>query len=273
VVKFSIIGVAVGSLLIILVGSQLGGAEPPFDKKILDFEWEVLHESTPRVLYTRHFLTDEECESVVNMSLPYFQRSQVAAYDKGQQGATKLNIVDNARTSSGTWISRLNMNFVIRKFTKRISHWSQLAPDHGEDIQVLEYKIGQEYKPHVDYFDPKYYEHFLQNGGQRIASVLCFLNDVPAGGETIFPYVNLKVKPKKGAAILWYNAFPNGTLDATSAHGGAPVMEGVKYVAIQWMRQYRRTSSSQVEKFKGKDQTKIIIGDNSLTFHFILNIH
>jgi len=90
------------------------------------------------------------------------------------------------------------------------------------------------------FFDPEIYAAFLKDGGQRFCSVLCFLNDVTEGGETLFPSIDLAVKPKKGAAILWYNTFPNGTLDRRSVHGGNSVVEGVKYVAIQWMRMLPR---------------------------------
>ncbi len=82
-------------------------------------------------------------------------------------------------------------------------------------FQILQYDIGQQYVAHFDWFDPVHFGHYLENGGQRVATVLvrsihlsrdqCFLNDVEEGGETEFPAVNLRVAPKKGAAILWYN--------------------------------------------------------------------
>ncbi len=62
------------------------------------------------------------------------------------------------------------------------------------------------------------------------------MNDVEEGGETIFPQVKISVKPKKGAAIIWWNSI-NGTLDPASLHGGSPVLKGTKYVAVQWLRE------------------------------------
>ena len=80
----------------------------------------------------------------------------------------------------------------------------------------------------MDYFDPKKYgDELLKNGGQRIVSILCYLNDVPEGGETTFPFINLDVKPIKGSAVMWYNADLEGNLDATSLHAGKPVLQGL----------------------------------------------
>nr|WP_239094238.1 2OG-Fe(II) oxygenase [Bacillus sp. B15-48] len=52
-------------------------------------------------------------------------------------------------------------------------------------MQVLNYWIGEEYKPHFDYFSPNKVDH--DKGGQRVATFLIYLNDVKAGGETEFP--------------------------------------------------------------------------------------
>jgi len=201
------------------------------------FQIEVLHESRPRILLARNFLTDKECDKIIELAADSLRRSTVAS--SKQAGGNSR--VDDVRTSSGAWLSRGSSEPAVKKFLNRVSQWTALPKDHGEDIQVLRYETGQQYKPHVDYFDPNIYPQHLEHGGQRIASVLCFLNDVEKGGETIFPNPDIKVKPEKGSAVLWFNAHLNGTLDPTSLHGGAPVGEGsMKYVAVQWMRQLKR---------------------------------
>jgi len=212
---------------------------PPVMDEDDPFEYEVLHERKPRVLWAAKLLTHKECDRIVELALPTFQRSQVAQYNKGSGGKNN-DYVDNVRTSSGAWLSRFSDDFAVKKFVTRVSQWSGIPPNHGEDVQVLQYQIGQEYKPHVDYFDPQYYEGYLQNGGQRMASSLCFLSEVAEGGETIFPVPNIRVKPLKGGCVLWYNTFANGTLDDTSLHGGSPVIKGTKYASVQWMRQFVR---------------------------------
>ena len=46
---------------------------------------------------------------------------------------------------------------------------------------MLRYYNGQEYKPHFDVF---FHEAGIDNGGNRLATVLMYLSDVEAGGET-----------------------------------------------------------------------------------------
>jgi prolyl 4-hydroxylase len=63
------------------------------------------------------------------------------------------------------------------------------------------YLAAQEYKPHYDAFDLSTEDgrRFAQNGGQRVATVLIYLNDVPNGGKTAFQKLGLSVTPRWGA--------------------------------------------------------------------------
>jgi prolyl 4-hydroxylase len=48
----------------------------------------------------------------------------------------------------------------------------------------LRYKHGEKYEPHYDYFSDNVN---TARGGHRYATVLLYLTDVAAGGETVFP--------------------------------------------------------------------------------------
>ena len=76
------------------------------------------------------------------------------------------------------------------------------SSDHIEATQILRYQAGQYYHAHPDYFSPNDHNN-LDRGGQRIASLITWLNDVPEGGETWFPLQDLKVKPKRGMAVVF----------------------------------------------------------------------
>jgi prolyl 4-hydroxylase len=45
------------------------------------------------------------------------------------------------------------------------------------------------------------------------------------------------VTPLKGKLVVWDNLNPNGSLDYTSIHAGLPVISGIKYIAVIWIRE------------------------------------
>ena len=67
--------------------------------------------------------------------------------------------------------------------------------------QVARYTDNQRYVEHYDAVDPNTDagRAFCANGGQRVATVLCYLNDVPEGGSTCFSRVRFEVRPKRGS--------------------------------------------------------------------------
>ena len=69
-----------------------------------------------------------------------------------------------------------------------------------ETFQLLRYDEGQFYRGHYDYIP----EQADMPCGARVSTFFLYLNDVEEGGETYFPLIHLKVKPKLGRAVLWY---------------------------------------------------------------------
>jgi prolyl 4-hydroxylase len=107
--------------------------------------------------------------------------------------------------------------------------------NHGEGLQILHYLPGQEYEPHCDWFDPEQpgFGQFTAVGGQRIASVVMYLNTPEQGGGTAFPEIGLTVTARRGSAV--YFAYEGG--DLTSLHAGLPVLRGEKWIATKWLRE------------------------------------
>jgi prolyl 4-hydroxylase len=108
--------------------------------------------------------------------------------------------------------------------------------------QVARYTAGQRYVEHYDGVDPHTTEGraFCQNGGQRIATVLIYLNDVNEGGSTFFERINFEAKPKKGRSLIFFPGFINGELDLDALHAGMPAVD-TKWVAQVWIRQSSHT--------------------------------
>jgi prolyl 4-hydroxylase len=188
--------------------------------------------NAPRVVLFDGLLSDEECEEMVRLSRAKLQRSTVV------NAATGEYDVHPDRTSSGTHFQR-GENPLIRRIERRISELVACPVEHGEPIQILHYLPGAEYKPHFDYFDPSLpgNEKVLAMGGQRVATLVMYLNDVDAGGSTVFPDIGLDVLPRKGNAVFFAYATEDGQLDRRTLHGGSPVGKGEKWIATKWLRQ------------------------------------
>ena len=184
----------------------------------------------PRIVVFGGLLSDEECDQMVALSTARLARSEtVATSSDGSE-------VNAARTSDGMFFER-GENELIKRVESRIATLLDWPLDHGEGLQVLRYRPGAEYLPHYDYFDPTHAStpSILKRGGQRVATLVTYLNTPAAGGATIFPDIRLDVSPIKGNAVFFSYDRPHPM--TLSLHGGAPVREGEKWVATKWLRE------------------------------------
>lgn len=201
----------------------------------------------PRVFYLYNILTPFECEFLIQRAKGELTRSTVVDEESGS--STESGV----RTSQGMFIPKIEPHPVLQFIQRKLSRVSYMAVDHAEDIQVLKYDVGEEYEPHFDYFDPSTTHHsVLERGGQRVATLLMFLNTVPKGGETVFPEVNIQIPPRQGNGVLFFNLTPDHQMDRLSRHGGAPVKEGEKWIATQWLRERTFRSSGHIEQSAGQ---------------------
>ena len=183
----------------------------------------------PRVVVLGSMLSDEECDSLVDMARARLRRSETFLLDEG------VSRVHEGRTSEGMFFSR-GENELVRRIEARLAALCAWPVEYGEGMQVLRYGPGAEYKPHFDYFDPSKSgtAGILANGGQRVASIVMYLNTPGAGGETTFPDVRFDVAPIKGNAVFFSYDRPHEMTG--TRHGGAPVLAGEKWVATKWLR-------------------------------------
>jgi prolyl 4-hydroxylase len=187
---------------------------------------------SPRVVLFGNLLSAEECAQMIEASRRKLQRSTVV------NAATGAYEMHPDRTSNGTHFER-GESEVVARIERRISELVGCPVENGEPIQVLHYPPGGEYKPHHDYFDPAQpgNDRVLAMGGQRIATVVMYLNDVVAGGSTVFPSLGLDVMPRRGSAVYFAYVTDSGDPDARLLHGGSPVLAGEKWIATKWLRQ------------------------------------
>jgi prolyl 4-hydroxylase len=184
----------------------------------------------PRVVVLGNLLSAEECDALIAAAQPRMARSLTV---QTQTGGEEVN---PDRTSSGMFFNR-GESELIRRVEARIARLVNWPLENGEGMQVLHYRPGAEYKPHYDYFDPAHSgtPTILKRGGQRVASLVCYLNTPAQGGATVFPEAQLDVAPVRGNAVFF--SYDRAHPVTRTLHGGAPVLEGEKWVATKWVRE------------------------------------
>ena len=176
------------------------------------------------------FLSPSECNELIKQAHERLSRSKTFDPKTGKP-------VDNpVRTSHGMFFKR-GETPLVDYIERKISAITGVPVDHGEGLQVLRYEVGQEYKPHHDYFDPTRPNYAQTDGGagQRIATFLMYLNTPEKGGGTTFPESKVIVEARRGNGLLF--KYPSTDKESKTLHGGTPVQAGVKWAATKWLRQ------------------------------------
>mmetsp|Transcript_11798 Transcript_11798/g.15405 ORF Transcript_11798/g.15405 Transcript_11798/m.15405 type:complete len:265 (+) Transcript_11798:234-1028(+) len=182
----------------------------------------------PPVLGIENFLSGAECDRLIYESDSAMSPSPVVGAGNGEISAQ--------RTSSTCYFAREDLPSIICKVCALTNKPFQ----HMELPQVGRYYENQQYLEHFDAFDVSTDDgkRFAMNGGQRICTVLIYLNDVRLGGETVFPKLNLSIQPRRGNAIVFFPANINGELDPMALHCARPAVRGyTKWVSQIWIRQ------------------------------------
>lgn len=172
-------------------------------------------------------LTAQECDALIVEAAPRLGRSLTVDVDGRHQ-------TDQRRTSQGMFFG-IGETPLVQRIEHRIAELLAIPVSHGEGLQILHYQPGQEYEPHFDWFNPDQpgFSAVTARGGQRIASVVMYLNTPEEGGGTAFPRIGLTVTAMRGSAV--YFAYDTG--DEASLHAGLPVIKGEKWIATKWLRE------------------------------------
>ncbi|XP_076304293.1 prolyl 4-hydroxylase subunit alpha-2-like isoform X3 [Tachypleus tridentatus] len=200
----------------------------------LKVEEQSLH---PTIVMIYDFLNSEETDRFIDLAVPRLHR----ATHRGEDGLDKASA---RRISKIAWITDEDEKEFISKISRRLELTTGLGADRSnyeaEAYQVSNYGLGGHYVTHFDF-------HLLTNStrqiskleefiGQRIATFMIYLTDVEEGGATVFPSLGVAIRPKKGAAVFWWNLYKNGDPDLLTRHGGCPVLIGSKWVVNKWFR-------------------------------------
>jgi prolyl 4-hydroxylase len=194
----------------------------------------VARSSRPVIAVLANVLSAEECSRLIALARPRLTPSTVVDPVTGE------NRVAEHRNSEGMFFALCETPF-IAELDARFSRIMNSPMDHGEGLQVLRYGPGTRSTPHFDFLVPNNAanQQSLRRSGQRVSSLVAYLNDVPGGGETTFPHAGLSVCPQRGNAVYFEYCNSRGQVDAASLHAGAPVTHGEKWAVTKWMRERR----------------------------------
>jgi len=183
----------------------------------------------PRIVLFGNLLSAEECEALIGLARERMSRSRTVDYQTGE------DVVHEARTSQGMFFGFAKNEWIAR-LEQRIARLLNWPIHRGEGLQVLRYGPGAEYRPHFDYFPPDKPGSAvaLTRSGQRVGSLVIYLNEPEAGGGTVFPDAGVEINPQRGNAVFFSYDRPDPS--TKTLHGGAPVIAGEKWVATKWLR-------------------------------------
>jgi prolyl 4-hydroxylase len=191
------------------------------EKRLTDVTPEVLSVD-PYIAITRGLFSEAECRYLVMLATPWLQQAAVL----GVNGQPRMDLVRDANCAT---IVNLAEDLVVQAVNRTIASATATERGWGEPLNILQYRPGQQYKPHHDGTG-------ADNISVRNLTALIWLNDDYEGGETDFPKVGVRVRGGVGDMLVFRNTRDDGSFDERMIHAGLPVVSGVKWMASRWIR-------------------------------------
>jgi len=173
-------------------------------------------------------ITKDECQEIINIAEPRFKRS----------GVVGKVIPDDDRTSETAWIPKTHP--LATKIFNKAFEFTGKTIENCEDLQVVRYRPGTFYKPHHDSCceNTEGCIDFEKNGGQRIGTLLVYLNEDFTDGNTHFPNMKQIFRAPAGSGLFFSPMdTKNKQCHPLALHGGMPPTSGTKYLCNAWIRE------------------------------------
>jgi len=206
----------------------------------------LLHErQASKIHLLENFISPEECAAIQEAAAPKLHHGTVA----DGKGGSKLSDHRKAMQAGVRvpWEKEEEGDLITRVFRRIYAYTNDatglgLEVDGQEDIMSIQYfgrgkndTAPDRYMPHCD-GDCNGLPH--KKGGRVATMVMYCTAENLVGGATNFGHANVFVKPKVGAAAFFSYLDADTHIHETgfTTHSGCPVVEGVKRIAVHWMR-------------------------------------
>lgn len=179
------------------------------------------------------FLSPDECNALIDLSTALLVPSTLT-----------VPIVDKDFRTSRTANLKITDDPMVSIVDDKICDCLGINKLYSESIQIQRYDVSQQFKEHTDFFEPNSEElnKFGREMGNRTWTFMVYLNTVKLGGSTVFPAINLNIKPQQGLAVVWNNRYPNGEVNYDTLHAGLPIEDGEKLIITKWFRENKTVS-------------------------------
>jgi prolyl 4-hydroxylase len=181
---------------------------------------------TPPLLYP-NMISSQEADYIIRMASSNFQDSTIVSGMNLSVRKSQTNTINNHDPT-------------LRAIIERICKMVDYPFENVEPVQVIRYGSDGYYNAHYDSCPDKneHCRQFVKNGGQRVVTVVIYLNDDFSGGHTTFINLKRQFQPKKGSGLIFYSMDKDKTkTHPLSLHEGSPLTKGTKYIANIWIRE------------------------------------
>ncbi|KAH8583749.1 prolyl 4-hydroxylase alpha subunit [Cryptosporidium sp. chipmunk genotype I] len=175
----------------------------------------VASKINPKIFIIPNALNKDECDEIISLIQDRLEDSKISIAKKESNNSETEEIKDEKDSStnnededfcrSETACIQPEETPLVREIENRLGILVDSSNLYMEPILVHRYSIDDYIKEHHD-------------GDTRTYTISVFLSDVESGGELDFPYAGIKIKPKKGFAVVWPNIDSQGKLDYTTVH-------------------------------------------------------
>eukprot|EP00928_Gymnodinium_smaydae_P073034 TRINITY_DN56304_c0_g1_i1.p1 TRINITY_DN56304_c0_g1~~TRINITY_DN56304_c0_g1_i1.p1 ORF type:complete len:454 (+),score=37.92 TRINITY_DN56304_c0_g1_i1:191-1363(+) len=195
----------------------------------------------PQLTKIKGFLSEDEADEFKRIGAPLLKPATV--FHNGRVTTASY------RTTETGWLkdTYVRKSELLTQVTKRIELVTGMSLASAEEFQVAldNVKNQGKYVPHVDWGTSssvlRHFKHTSPPPGGRLATFLMYLSDVEVGGYTVFPKLDIRVRPEAGSVLFFMNLMPHRSQPAAGemllSHGACPVERGMKYVATKWIHE------------------------------------
>jgi len=199
---------------------------PPTDDE-LKLGWTDVTANYIQPQICADFLSAMEAKYIIKTASASFEDSTIVS-------GTNLSV----RKSQTSTIN--NNDPTIRPIIQRVCDMVGYPFENVEPMQVVKYDSDGYYNEHYDSCPDEndFCRRFVKDGGQRVVTMVLYLNDEFTGGTTKFINLKKEYKPDKYGGILFYSMDKEKTkTHPLSLHAGTPLKSGKKYIANIWIRE------------------------------------